>query len=591
MKSIDSFFLVAILSFVIGLLFLVVLRYTVGICVRFAIVMAFVCFVAGGGVVFVRSGQCADAGLFDSGKQVAVAVTVAGTTAASNAWSGGPTVSEAMTGDGADYRGVQQYSRSGYHCNDWSLTKEKYQWPPLIASAGLTDNFCRNPYNETFRNRASTIWCYTNNPFDKDWELCTPVGVIQPECRNGYAVEGETSRIMMKICAVVLWVCALVWVILVCCFWSRIKLAIGLNQTAAQFVANSPTVLLVPIAQALVGVLWILTWFASASFLLSQVPADYTPTASYGSYAEAYGTEDTPGKCTDKWPTGGVWRDEACAATPGPDAKCWRCHPPRYIFDVRFAISFFIFLWNNAMLIAIGQCVIAGAVGVWFFTPNDEKAKVKSVRDSVKMVFKYHLGSLAFGAFILAVVQFIRYLLMYFEQQAKAQKNRVMALILKVTQYLLKCLERFIKFLNKNAYIQVALKGTNFCTSAKNAFKIITSNPVRFAMVAILGRVVHFLGFSFILMSTTILGYFVLQGMHPGITPVVPVTVYYLIGYVVGTLFMNVFGLAVDTCLQCFITSETMNHDGSFVPPNLKGLIPAKAAWDGKNGDKESGGK
>ena len=38
----------------------------------------------------------------------------------------------------------------------------------------------------------------------------------------------------------------------------------------------------------------------------------------------------------------------------------------------------------------------------------------------------------------------------------------------------------------RNAYIQIALMGTNFCTSAKNAFFLILRNAFRFGTVAIL---------------------------------------------------------------------------------------------------------
>ena len=39
----------------------------------------------------------------------------------------------------------------------------------------------------------------------------------------------------------------------------------------------------------------------------------------------------------------------------------------------------------------------------------------------------------------------------------------------------------------RNAYIQIALMGTNFCTSAKKAFFLILRNAFRFGTVAILG--------------------------------------------------------------------------------------------------------
>lgn len=71
---------------------------------------------------------------------------------------------------------------------------------------------------------------------------------------------------------------------------------------------------------------------------------------------------------------------------------------------------------------------------------------------------RYHFGSIAFGAFLIALVQFIRIIFEYYRKQMeKADKdNKVIKTILCLTSYLLDCLERFIKFISKNAYIQVS---------------------------------------------------------------------------------------------------------------------------------------
>merc|ERR1711966_19961 len=64
------------------------------------------------------------------------------------------------------------------------------------------------------------------------------------------------------------------------------------------------------------------------------------------------------------------------------------------------------------------------------------------------------------------------------------------------------------------------------------------------------------MGWVFICAVTAVLGYFILQAMHPRVSPVLPVLSYIMIGYLVGKLFMAVFAMAADTCLQCFITDE-----------------------------------
>ncbi|CAE8704708.1 unnamed protein product, partial [Polarella glacialis] len=233
------------------------------------------------------------------------------------------------------------------------------------------------------------------------------------------------------------------------------------------------------------------------------------------------------------------------------------------------AASFFVFLWSNALNIAIGQCVIAGAVGVWFFTPNFEKGKRGAIKRSCWNVFRYHLGSLAFGSFIIAVIQFIRALLYYYQKQAAAQKNRVMVIIFRVLGCLTWCFEKCVKFLNKNAYIQIALMGTSFCTSAKKAFFLILRNALRFGTVAVLGAIIHKIGFFFIMAASMALGYLIISAMHPDMSPLIPMVVYFFMSYVISELFMNVFGLAVDSTLQCFLACEEMEMGGDFVPKEL----------------------
>merc|ERR1712096_164363 len=248
--------------------------------------------------------------------------------------------------------------------------------------------------------------------------------------------------------------------------------------------------------QAFVALIWVLLWTLSAAFLVSQVPDDVVPKESYATYAEAYGyyEGDTwkTGKCVDMYPAGSVWKtigdltssNDTCSGNMGDVSgldviKCWRCSPPRYILDLRFAVSFFTLLWNNAFLIAVGQCAVAGAVGIWFFSHDDERGKKKCVRPAVWNCFRYHMGSLLLGSFILAVVQFIRYLMKYFEKQAEVQKNKIMQIVLKIVLCCIPCFEKCIKFLNKNAYIQIALLGKNFCSSAMEAFSLIARNFLR----------------------------------------------------------------------------------------------------------------
>lgn len=582
--TIDVLVLTCVFSLVIGLIFLILLRFVVGCVVWCSLYLVVVAFSVGGGLMYVKSGQCAGVSITNTGAGITTSVANAALAAATLTQQRSELYSDPAA---RDYRGGQTRTISNRLCQAWSKQSPHNHsvTPSLFPNDGLEENLCRNP-----GGNATTIWCYTMDP-QKRWELCAPITIGRTTCPAGYEITSERARRALEIAAYVAWAAAGVWVLLVLCLVSRIRLAIAVNKVAAMFIIESPAVVLIPLVQIILGCAWCILWALSITFLLSQVPNGYTPTESYATYAEAYGTDTVPGKCTNKWPAAFVWKsegdltkaDDLCSGHYGDTSKlvdgpkCWMCYPPRYILDARFWISLFCYLWNNALLIAFGQCTIACAVGMWFFTPADQKKQSRgSVLRAVKTIGRYHIGSLAFGAFILALVQWLRYLMKWLEMQAKAQKNKIVVLILKVVQCCLWCFEKCIAFLNKNAYIQIALVGTSFCKSAKVAFFLIARNIIRFGTVAMLGSVINVLGVAFITVATTLIGYVVLVAIHPDSSPIVPIILYILVGYTASRLYMNVFGLSVDTALQCFIIVEEMGReeDLSFVPGPLKALCP-----------------
>merc|ERR1711935_1289636 len=104
------------------------------------------------------------------------------------------------------------------------------------------------------------------------------------------------------------------------------------------------------------------------------------------------------------------------------------------------------------------------------------------------------------GSFLIALVQFIRIIFEYYKRQIeKANKeNPAIKALLCLTSYLLHCLERFIKFITKNAYIQMALTGKSFCTSAWNGFFLVIKNAMTFRTAGTIGFIFELLGIAFI---------------------------------------------------------------------------------------------
>lgn len=68
----------------------------------------------------------------------------------------------------------------------------------------------------------------------------------------------------------------------------------------------------------------------------------------------------------------------------------------------------------NAFLIGCFQFIIAAACAIWYFSHKSDTAGSGSLLQGIKWILVYHMGSIAFGSFIIALVQFIRIIFEYY---------------------------------------------------------------------------------------------------------------------------------------------------------------------------------
>ena len=82
----------------------------------------------------------------------------------------------------------------------------------------------------------------------------------------------------------------------------------------------------------------------------------------------------------------------------------------------------------------------------------------KTASNLFVLYFRYHTGSLAFGALIIAIIQFIRFILGYIQRQLKKRKEaRWAQIMLSIFQCCFWCLEKVLRYVNRQAYIEVHL--------------------------------------------------------------------------------------------------------------------------------------
>lgn len=116
-----------------------------------------------------------------------------------------------------------------------------------------------------------------------------------------------------------------------------------------------------------------------------------------------------------------------------------------------------VLLWVIEFIIACQHMIIAGSVSTWFFTRNKDNVS-SPISTSIGYLFNYHLGSVALGSFIITVIQIIRAILNYIDETLKESKNEIAQSLYKAFQCLFSCIQQFLQYLTRNAYIEIGKK-------------------------------------------------------------------------------------------------------------------------------------
>merc|ERR1711988_1162599 len=243
---------------------------------------------------------------------------------------------------------------------------------------------------------------------------------------------------------------------------------------------------------------------------------------------------------------------------------------------------FFGLLWNMAFIRHMTILMLAGAFGVWYWTSLPDKAAGKfhelhprPIMASVWRSLVYHTGTVAFGSFIIAVIQFIQYCLEYLK---KKQDSEWLKYLISCIQCLVKCFEELMEYVSKLAYIVTACKGNMFCTAAWAAFGFMFKHLGQHMIVGYITVFLMALGKMFVVCTTLIICYFWAGNTSDISSPYVLLICCVLIAYIVAALFLGVVDVGIDTILVCFCWEQDANgamenKDGEKMVYGTEGLI------------------
>lgn len=186
------------------------------------------------------------------------------------------------------------------------------------------------------------------------------LGIYVNQTANNYDAEDDTRNTLKWVSYIVFGLCVLYILLLLCCC-NKIRLGIAILKTAADFIKDTLRIFLVPIIFFFILAIWLTYWLVALIFIWSV--------------GEVRSKQDTPFASIK-------WEDTT-----------------RYVFWY----NLFGLFWVNAFIIGCLQFVLAVSVCTWYFTHTADSGGSAQIYQGFRWVYRYHLGSIAFGALVIAI--------------------------------------------------------------------------------------------------------------------------------------------------------------------------------------------
>uniref|UniRef100_A0A8C9JBU6 Choline transporter-like protein n=1 Tax=Panthera tigris altaica TaxID=74533 RepID=A0A8C9JBU6_PANTA len=340
----------------------------------------------------------------------------------------------------------------------------------------------------------------------------------------------------------------------------RILIAIALIKEASRAVGYVMCSLLYPLVTFLLLCLCIAYWASTAVFLSTSNEAVYKIFDD--------GTCQVAGKTCNPETFASSNESRLCPgahcqfAFYGGESGYHRALLGLQIFNA------FMFFWLANFVLALGQVTLPGAFASYYWAlhkPDDLPAF--PLFSAFGRALRYHTGSLAFGALILAIVQIIRVMLEYLDQRLKGAAH----------QWLTRASGRW----GGGAGLRNIIRSGKAPSSDK-----VTDFLFLLGKLLIVGSV-GILAFFFFTHRIRIV-----QDTAPPLNYYwVPILTVIIGSYLIAHGFFSVYGMCVDTLFLCF-WKDLERNDGSqerpyFMSPELRDILLKGSAEEGKRAEVE----
>lgn len=391
------------------------------------------------------------------------------------------------------------------------------------------------------------------------------------------------------------WILAAMYVVLMAWMIKRIKIAIAIMREASYTFLESPGLIIIPPIVFATFIGWV------AFFIIAAVYIQTMGKVTYEDFEEAardvYG--DTLVNFTQQAinRTGSYLSDNNITSNSTINTTKWEDPENLKWFH---AYNFFMFLWVSTICIMFGFFTIAMTAVTFYFSADQGEmmnyANGKTVDEggieigkekhtpyftiprSAWNAFRYHLGTIIIGSFLIALIQFVRALFIYFKETflEEWKETQTVACLLRIIDYCLWYIGKIVEAISKNAFIVCCCLNINFRKSAVVAMELLVSNAARVSILATLATVACVVLKFFIVGTNMMFAWLFIntealtenKRVESGLFPMFGIII---MSFIIASIFVNVYESLVDTTLMTFLVDEEY-FGSNYTPEELAEL-------------------
>jgi len=327
---------------------------------------------------------------------------------------------------------------------------------------------------------------------------------------------------------------AFVMLIMVCCGYSQLKVAIDVIDAAADYTKKTKRIIGVSVLYFVLQMIVFIIWLFSVACL---------------------------------WSWGDIRVDNVKYQTKET------FFPKGQKDNFYYALLFMIFgiMWILEWMTAQVNFVCMCSAATYYFNSDSEHEGDAEVGFAFHVAYFKHAGSLAFGSFLIALVKFIELVFMTAAEAALKHSgdNAAMKCAIRCAECLMKCFEDIVDYVNKSAYAYMAVTGDSFCTSALNAFLLQLKHGLGFVFAKFLAEMFILVGKIFITLLNMLMTYCLMkyafkdyEGDDAMTSATGPLVVVAIVTFLCASVFLGLFDETVLALMTCVCLDMDLN-DGA----------------------------